>query len=218
MPGRLEPLVTGNYYHIFNRGSDSRNVFLQNRDYKRFKQALIYYRFAGPKPKFSNLTKALLLGAPIAFGEKRVDILAYCLMPNHFHFLVKQLVDGGISSFLSQLSNSYTRYFSTKYIRSGPIFQGRFKAVCIDTDEQLLHVSRYIHINPYVSPAGIINVGDNYEWSSYSEYLSGVENFCSLKGVMGFFKSSVDYKKFVEDQITYGMSLELIKHKLIEDI
>lgn len=218
MPGRAIPLVNDGYYHVFNRGSDRRDIFLQYRDYKRFKQTFSYYRFGGRKPKFSNYTKAKLLGKDVQLGEKQVEIIAYCLMPNHFHFLLKQLTDRGISGFLGQISNSYTRYFSTKYTRVGPLLQGRFKAVSVDTDEQLMHVSRYIHLNPYVSPSGIIKVGVDYLWSSYSEYLSGVGSLCSMGDVLSFFGTPDNYRKFVEEQVSYGTSLEIIKHKSIEDI
>ena len=135
-------------------------------------------------------------------------------MPNHFHFLVKQVLDRGISIFLSQLQNSYTKFFNTKYERFGPLFQGAFKAVRIESDEQLIHTSRYIHINPVVS--GITDSLETYEYSSYFEYVNK-SIFCSTDEILSFFKNRKDYIKFLEDQIAYGKSLELIKHLMFDE-
>ena len=142
MPGRITPLVSGEYYHIYNRGSEKRDIYTQPRDYTRFQKTFYYYQFSDPKPKFSQFKKSNLF-KPL-LNEKLVEIICYCLMPNHFHFLIKQLKEKGISIFLSQLSNSYTKYFNVKYGRIGPLLQGAFKAVRIETDEQFIHVSRYI--------------------------------------------------------------------------
>lgn len=212
MPGRITPLVTGDYYHVFNRGSDKRNIYTQPRDYARFQKTFYYYKFSGPKPKFSQFTKANLF-KPFK-NEKLVEILCFCLMPNHFHFLIKQLKDNGISNFLSQLSNSYTKYFNIKYNRVGALLQGSFKVVRIETEEQLIHVSRYIHLNPVVS--GLVNKPEDYKWSSYSEYITQNSFYCSINEIMGIFKTSNTYKKFVDDQIDYASRLEYIKHQLID--
>ena len=141
--------------------------------------------------------------------------MCFCLMPNHFHFLVKQLKENGISIFVSQLSNSYTRYFNVKYNRVGPLFQGAFKSVRIETEEQLIHVSRYIHLNPVVS--GIAKRPEDYRWSSYAEYITQAPFFCSIEEVISLFKISQKYKKFVEDQIDYARTLEFIKHSLLDE-
>ena len=98
-----------------------------------------------------------------------VDIGAYCLMPNHFHILLQQLQDNGISTFVRKLLNSYTRYFNTKNERIGPLFQGQFKAVRVESDEQLLHLTRYIHLNPLVGY--VVKDLRNFEWSSYLDYI-----------------------------------------------
>lgn len=212
MPGRITPLVNGEYYHIFNRGSEKRDIYSQPRDYTRFQKTFYYYKFCGPKPKFSQFTKANLF-KPL-LNEKLVEILCFCLMPNHFHLLVKQLKEKGISIFLSQLSNSYTKYFNIKYGRIGPLLQGAFKAVRIEAEEQLIHVSRYIHINPVVS--GIVKLPEEYTWSSYQEYIQQAPFYCSIEEVLSFFKSPEKYQKFVEDQIDYASRLELIKHHLLD--
>lgn len=212
MPGRITPLINGEYYHIFNRGSEKKNIYTKTRDYSRFQKTFYYYKFCGPKPKFSQFTKTSLF-KPL-LNEKMVEILCFCLMPNHFHFLVKQIKEKGISTFLSQLSNSYTKYFNLKYVRVGPLLQGAFKAVRIESEEQLIHASRYIHLNPVA--AGIVKLPEEYPWSSYLEYIQKAPFFCSIKEVMDFFKTPKNYQKFVEDQIDYASKLELIKHQLLD--
>ena len=211
---RITPLVNDQYYHIFNRGTEKRKIFTQSRDYNRFLQTFFYYQFTNLKKSFSKLTKSELeLFKP--FGdEKQVEIICYVLMPNHFHFIIKQLKEGGISSFISKFCNSYSKYFNTKYSRVGPLFQARFKAVLIDTDEQLIHVSRYIHLNPIVS--GLTKNLADYRWSSYHEYLTGKNLICSIHEVLNLFSSLNDYKNFTEAQIDYGTTLEILKHKTID--
>lgn len=135
-------------------------------------------------------------------------------MPNHFHLQVRQLKENGISIFMSQVLNSYTKYFNTKYERVGALFQGAFKSVLIETDEQLIHLSRYIHLNPVVS--GISKNPEDYHWSSYHEYLEEPV-LCSPSEVLNFFQSKEKYKEFVQDQIEYGTILEILKHQTLEN-
>jgi len=215
MPGRALPLVNNEVYHIFNRGSDKRNIFLLQGDYRRFIKTFYYYQFEGPKPRLSELNKNRFTNFNPTQNSKLVEIIAYCLMPNHFHFLVKQLKTDGISIFMSQLSNSYTKYFNTKFKRVGSLLQGTFKSVIVKTDGQLIHVSRYIHINPVV--AGIVSKPQYHQWSSYTEYANGLSGYCSTELILGLFSSREEYCKFTEDQIDYGKSLEAIKHQLLED-
>lgn len=215
MPGRLTPLVNGEYYHVYNRGSEKRDIYLKSRDYERFLETIHYYQFIGPKPKFSQFTKANLYQFKPIQANKLVEIISYCLMPNHFHFLLRQLKDDGISIFMSQLCNSYTKYFNTKYNRIGPLLQGRFKSVLIENDEQLIHTSRYIHLNPVVSK--LVARLEQYPWSSYFEYISNTKGLCSTKEVLNFFPSKEKYRKLLEDQIDYGTTLEIIKHQIIDE-
>lgn len=136
-------------------------------------------------------------------------------MPNHFHLLLKQNIDNGITEFAGKFSNSYTKYYNTKYNRIGPLFQGEFKAIIIESDEQLVHVSRYIHLNP--TSSNLVKNLDQYEWSSYPEYLGQVKNgFCDKEVVLGHFKKIKDYQQFVLDQAGYAQELEFIKHQLLD--
>jgi len=214
MPTRTTQLVNDQIYHIYNRGTEKRRIFENKREYKRFIQTLQYYQLQGPKPKFSNFIKYKLFNPNP--NKKIVEIISYCLMPNHFHLLLKQLKEGGISEFIRKLSDSYTKYFNIKHDRVGALFQGPFKAVLMEGDEQLIHVSRYVHLNPIASFL-VKNLGD-YEWSSFKEYTEkGDSNICNKNEILNFFKSQDEYKKFVLDQISYAQSLELIKHQIIED-
>lgn len=215
MPYRNLPFVNEEIYHIYNRGSEKRIIFHDKRDYKRYLKTLRYYQLSGPKPKLSHFFKYQRFKPEQA--QKLVEILAYCLMPNHFHLLVKQTKEGGITEVLTKLSLSYTKYFNTRYNRVGPLFQGEFKAVHIENDEQLIHVSRYIHLNPIASL--LINDLNKFEYSSYLEYLGvNMDEYCSTEEVLGLFNSAEKYEEFVLDQISYAQSLEKIKHQLLEEI
>ncbi len=214
MPSRTTPFVNGQYYHVYNRGTEKRPIFNNRADYNRFMKTMHYYQLEGPKPKLSNFFKYKLFEPN--YNKKIVDITSYCLMPNHFHFLLKQLRDGGITEFVSKLSNSYTKCFNVKNKRIGPLFQGEFKSVIVQSDEQLLHVSRYIHLNPLVSY--LVKDLDSYEWSSYLEYINGDKGLCAKEDILSFFKSHAKYKQFVLDQGDYGEKLELIKHQILEEI
>lgn len=215
MPSRNPPLVSGQIYHIYNRGAEKRRIFENHSDNKRFIKAIQYYLFKGPKPKFSHFSQEKALR--LQLSDKICDIVSYCLMPNHFHLLLKQNSDGGITEFLSKLSNSYTKYFNLRYARIGALFQGEFKSILIETDEQLIHVSRYIHLNPVSS--FLVVKPEDWEWSSYKEYLNQTNaGFCQTAQVLEFFKSSAEYQQFVEDQISYAQELDQIKHQLLEEI
>ena len=212
MPARAVPFVNAEYYHIFNRGVAKMPIFNNFYDYKRFIKTMIYYSIEGPKPRFSVFTPTTTI---LDTSRKIVDFICYCLMPNHFHFLLRQRRQGGITEFVSKLSNSYTKYLNIKNNRIGPLLQGDFKAVHIETNEQLLHVSRYIHLNPLVGY--VTRDLDTYRWSSYIEYVNDIGNeICDKKIILDQFRSKKEYKHFVLDQEDYGKRLEMIKHQLLD--
>lgn len=200
------------FYHIYNRGVDKQRIFKTKRDYERFLQTLIYYQFSGPKPKFSNQKR--YKAKDFLNNSKITNLICYCLMPNHFHLLVQQIEEGGIQEFMGKLANSFTKYFNTKHNRVGPLLQGEFKAILIETDEQLLHVSRYIHLNPYV--AEITKNLSDYPYSSFIEYInSGFSGICTTQPILQFFQKK-NYQQFVEDNQDCGLRLAQIKHLLID--
>lgn len=212
MPYRIIPFANGEFYHLYSRGLEKQDTFLKHRDYSHFIEALFYYHIQNPKPKFSTYRQSKVF--PVDPSKKIVEIICYCLMPNHFHLLVKQLQDGGISELMRKLLLSYTKYRNTKYNHKGSLFQVPFKAVHIETEEQLIHVSRYIHLNPLVSL--LVKDLKFYPWSSYLTYIGLDNQPVAKEEIFSFFKSPKDYEKFVLDQADYGMKLELIKHALID--
>jgi len=209
MPQRKQPLTSGNYYHIFNRGVEKRKTFTSERDYRRFLETLEHVLI--DKRKFARKTKM-----PANINENpKVEVIAFCLMPNHFHLLLRQIGDSGISELLQRLTNSYTKYFNLKYKRTGPLFEGRFKAVLIQNNDQLMHISRYIHLNPVVS--GIVNDPRNFEWSSYRVFVGEKQsNFIKQDVIINNFDRRYTYEQFVLDQIDYGKKLEELKHLYLE--
>lgn len=212
MPSRTVPFVNNHFYHVFNRGVAHMPIFNDKWDYKRFVKTFLYYQLQGPKPKFSQFSPENIR---LDTNQKIVEIISYCLMPNHFHFLLQQKSDGGITEFLSKISNSYTKYFNTKNERVGPILQGEFKSVLVETNEQLLHLSRYIHLNPLVSY--LTNNLESYTWSSYLEYIGqNKTSICAKEIILDQFKSAQDHKQFVLDQEEYGKELERIKHQTLD--
>lgn len=214
--------ANGEYYHVFNRGVEKRTTFINKYDFLRAAKTINYYRFKNIPLRYSkyikldkNKREELMKG--LNFNEVHVEIIAYCLMKNHFHFLLKQKMNNGIVKFMAKFTNSYTKYFNTKSNRIGPLFQGVFKAVHVEDDEQLLHLSRYIHLNPI---AGFVIEPEQlaeYEWSSYPEFL-GKKTIGMIKSdaVLNFFKNNKEYEKFVLDQADYARELKRIEHLIID--
>lgn len=222
MPGRKIPLVTGEVYHVFNRGIDRRPTFITKREFQRATQTLNFYRFSKlplSLSKFLRLEakKQNEVLAALIQGKHLVEIFCYCFMPNHFHFLVRQMEDNGIAKFLSNLQNSYTKYFNKRHERDGPLFLDQFKAVRIETDEQLIHVSRYIHLNPYTGY--VVKTQDeleNYFWSSFPDYLQLDSKIINYNFILNISGKNQSYKKFVFNQANYQRKLKEIEHLILE--
>ena len=222
MSVRKEPFITNYIYHVFNKTIDDKQIFKSNHYSSEFYQRLVYYRSSKSEQSFSKLrflSNETLLELQLQTSLRknfRVDILKYSLMPNHFHLLVKQLTDAGITEYISQVINSFTRYFNLKNGRKGQIFLHDFKATMIKTDEQLIHTSRYIDLNPFSS--GIVtSVKDleSYKWGGYRAYIDGdyPESLVNTKPILKMFDNDRErYKEFVLDRADYQKSLEIIKH------
>ncbi len=224
MPGRKIPLVNNEIYHIFNRGVASQPTFLNKRDYERALESIFYYQNTNPPVKYSRFLKfsvnerSKLLEKLRSKRNFLVEIISYCLMPNHFHLLLKQVKENGIARFVGNFTNSYTRFFNTKRERQGPLFTGKFQSVRVETQEQLLHVNRYIHLNPYTSfVVKNLRELELYAYSSFPEFINQVNHsFCDKEVVLAEFKSREVYRKFVFDQADYQRTLDRIKHLYLE--
>ncbi len=225
MPGRKVPLITGETYHIFNRGIDKRPTFLNKRHYQRATLAINYYRFVSPFPRLGYFLKKspeeqLKIFSQLNKSKMHVEISAYCLMPNHFHFCLRQTQEDGIAKFMSNFQNSYTRYFNETQQRVGPLFLDQFKAVRIEDEEQLLHLTRYIHLNPHTGfVVKTLAELEEYPWSSFREHLNKqLPTFCHTSDVLSSFKTIQSYKNFVFDQTDYQRTLKEVEHLLLENV
>jgi putative transposase len=191
-------LVNDQYYHIYNRGVEKREIFLDESDYFRFLKSL--NDFNQEDPVFSlywNDMKIKSLGVqpPNSKVEKIVDIIAYCLNPNHFHLLLKQRSNHGISEFMKRMGAGYTGYFNHKYKRSGVLFQGSFKSIHVDSNEYLLYLSAYINENSFIH--GYVSNSRMWEHSSYLEYIEGREiSLCNKSIILDQFNNN--FKKYEE--------------------
>ncbi len=211
---RRNILATGETYHVFNKTGYDIPLFRSKRDYSIFLEATGYYLQLKPPIRFSIYRKSRNK-YPIDLSKKPVSIICYCLMPNHFHFILRQESEEGIKKFIQRLCNSYSHYLNTKNETSGRLFNDNFKAVRIENDEQLVHLSRYIHLNPVTSY--LVEDPEKYPFSSYLIYL-GKENqsFLEPKLVTSQFKTPSEYKNFVLGQKDYQRELEKIKHLTLE--
>lgn len=204
--------INDHYYHIYNRGADKRQIFLDSSDYVRFIHYL--YEFNGGEI-VPNFTRDIVEGFTSNIKERDllVEIVAFCLMPNHFHLILKQVKDGGITKFMRKLGTGYAMYFNKRNKRSGVLFQGKFKSILIENDEYLAHLSRYIHINPLEISNSNLN---NYRWSSYLDYI-GIKNFPSVINkaiISSLFPKETDYQDFVSQFI--NSDLEKINYLTLE--
>jgi len=193
----------GGYYHIFNRGVEKRNIFLDEQDYKVF---LGYMKFYLEMPSLQG--QALQAVSPSKILKNyhdQIELLAYCLMPNHFHFLIKQSTDRGIAEFMQSLVLKYVMYFNKKYKRVGSLFQSRYKTVLVENEDQFVYITKYIHRNPIdilpagPGPAGLVG----YEYSSYGNYLGLFrQGWVKTEEILSNF-SKINrrntYQSFVED-------------------
>lgn len=224
MPYRRVPIVVGQTYHVFNRSIAQQPIFLGTRYYRRGVELLEYYSYLKPGLRFSHYNRLPLqqrndfLENLKKNGRKQIQLFSFCLMPNHVHFLIKEIVNGGISQFMSNFQNGYAKYLNLRTERSGSVFLSMFKAVRIETDEQLLHVNRYIHLNPLTSYViKKVEELETYPWCSFREYLKGKSSdIVDTEFVLNFFSSKRKFKKFTFDQVDYQRQLDKVKHLILE--
>lgn len=203
-------------YHICNKSIANFGIFKDSFNAKRLIFLLDYYNTQTHPKRFSHALRdksykyqnlLLLKNTPL------VKFISYCIMPDHYHILVKILKEGSLSKYINDVEIGFSRFFNLKFDRKGPLWQSRFRAVRIKTDEQLLHVTRYIHLNP--TTAGLVENPDDWEFSSYRDYIT---NKYFLKEILTEITNSdlKKYKQFVEDRIEYQKKLKKIKKLLLE--
>lgn len=225
MPYRKEKFVNGYYYHIFNKTIDRLPAFINRSFYKLFLNLIKYYRSENAKIRYSffiNLEKEEKILIEEKINDKKsflVDIGCFCLLENHYHFLLKQNKDDGIIKFISNLTNAFTKYYNIINKRIGPLFLPRFHSVLIKNREQFIHLSRYIHLNPY-SHGFIKNINQlkYYPYSSFMLFFK--KDFNSLinkKIILSEFNNSQKrYQEFVLNHAEYQKSLQKIKKLALE--
>lgn len=240
MPSKRPQFITGQFYHIFNRGVEKREIFQQISDFFRFISCLYELnnkKLIRMRDRIEDRKEKKYRGVtPAVFREQLVEVIVFCLMPNHYHLVLRQLVDGGIPLFMKKLADSYVGYFNLKYDRRGmgSLFQGSFKAVHIKDDNQLANLIGYIFTNPVElieknwkkgeveNPPKAISFLESYKWSSYLDCI-GIPNFPSVterKFIIEFFGSPEKIKEFIEDRIAsrqkFKKELDSIKDIILE--
>jgi len=198
-PNTIKTFTEDAYYHVYNRGVEKRRIFEDAEDYKKFLYYLkIYLTPTDILHQQQPLMRTYIVKNNLA---DEVNLLSFCLMPNHFHLLIHQKNKDGISKLMKQLATAYSMYFNKRYERIGTLFQGVYKAVMVTSDEQLLHLSRYIHLNPIARGVSI----QDFQWSSYKSYVNqDGPVWVNTSPILDFFNNqnpNFSYQNFVEKSI-----------------
>lgn len=221
----------GNFYHIYNRGIDRRKVFLNRHDYSRFIVCLKEFNQVEPIGSLYllnlNRKRDSLSGRTAQKNEqniqdknnkdnkesrKLVDIIAYALLPNHYHLLIKQLETNGTSEFIKRLAGGYTWYYNNKSERNGPLFAGKFKAIRIDSDAYLQQLSAYINANVEIHG---ISRAEEWIWSSYRYYINKeIHNVSNKNLILEDFMNIDQYKMIVSEVIKNAQQIKAAKYYL----
>ncbi len=219
MLGRKTIFANGEFYHVFNKTVGREISFDGKRNVKKAIEIMDYYRYSNSFSLSSFLNSSQDVQHEIlrkrSVEDQLLEIHAFSLMPNHWHFLLKQLKTGGISQFISNFQNSFAKYFNIKNERQGSLFIHPFKAVRIESVEQFIHTSRYIHLNHVTSYLIEIEKLANEPRSSFGTYIGGFQyNYIETRDIMEYFKKPEKYKQFVFDQVDYQRRLKEIKDLL----
>ena len=199
-------IAPGEYYHLCNRAVNKQVIFYDSNDYFRFLFLTLYFQSEMKFQQINRLVKEFVqhrvldsIDVDKIVDKRAVELVAFCIMPNHFHLLIKEVEEEGIASYMQRVLNAYAKYYNTKYEKSGHVFQGPYRAVHIEDDRQLLHVSAYIHRNPR-EIAKWFKKEEQYPWSSYQDFIRENRwgNLLLSDIVLGQFKDKLEYHKFVK--------------------
>ncbi|OGK09555.1 hypothetical protein A2767_06005 [Candidatus Roizmanbacteria bacterium RIFCSPHIGHO2_01_FULL_35_10] len=214
-------LATNETYHLFNRSIGKVDIFSNLDNLNKILEVVNYYRYP-QRIKLSRYNSMLESQkseylSTIIKNPPLIDIYVFSFMPNHFHLLAKQLQDKGITIFLSNIQNSFAKYFDLKNDRNGGLFQRSFKAKRITNNGEFIHVSRYIHINHVTSRIIEFEQLKTYEWTSLPCYLNEKLNkFVNTKPILDYFKTPEKYLKFLENNVDHQRKLKKIKDLLLD--
>ncbi len=197
-------LASGEYYHLYNRGVSKQVIFHNIADYNRFLFLILYFQSEANFPQIGRLVKDFVQHRVLDIAEeviKRriVELTTFCIMPNHFHLIIKELKEGGISTYMQRVLNAYAKYYNTKYTKSGHVFQGPYGVVYIEDDRQLLYLSAYIHRNSR-EISKWFNREDQYPWSSYQDFVeeNRWRNLLLPQIILEQFKNKDKYREFIK--------------------
>lgn len=193
--------IAESFYHVYARGGNKQKIFLDTQDYMYFLQ--LFQRYLGLEPAQSKT------GVPYPHYRGGVDLVAYCLMQNHFHLLLYQVRESQMRGLMQSVMTSYSRYFNLRYKRTGPVFESRYKAACIKVDAYLQHITRYIHLNP--------RHWEHYRHSSLRYYLGNQPpEWLEPRRATSLYDGSEDYREFVADYEANKRMLDELKHELAD--
>ena len=198
MPSKniVKEFVPEAYYHIYNRGVAKQKIFLDDQDYKTF---LSYLKLYLTFPNLQGPTLKVSPSRQLKNYFDQIKLLAYCLMPNHFHLFIFQKDQNDITNFMRSVATKYSRYFNKKYHRVGPVFQGNYKAVMVATENQFIYLSKYIHRNPLHARLDL----EGYKYSSYQNYLGKfTQTWLDKSEILSYFSKlnqEESYQQFVEE-------------------
>ena len=195
-------LQNDKFYHIYNRGVDKRNIFVDEKDYIRFIRSIKEFNKSAATQGLHMIKHFKKQGTEsLNFRDSvpLVVIICYSLLPNHYHFILKQNISGGISEFIKRIASGYTSYFNFKNKRSGVLFQGKFKATEINSEHKLIQLSCYINGNSEIHN---ISKAKNWRWSSYRDYLNLRDGtLCNKNIILNHFQNINEYKKLTKNII-----------------
>lgn len=201
MPSRnvIKQDVAESFYHVYARGSNKQRIFRDDKDYLKFLR--LFERYLSLKESKSS--------AGVSFPNfyNRLELVSFCLMPNHIHLLIYQRQAGAMAAFMRSLLTSYSMYFNKKYGRTGPLFESRYKAALISSDDYLAHITRYIHLNP--------RNWQHYEYSSLPYYLQQItDDWIRPERIVSDFRTPDEYLRFVQDYAQHKELMDILKREL----